>query len=119
MIKNLSYAILLCGLFLSAAVLAHHSAALYDFQKVATTTGVIKEIKVNNPHLHLILEVTDEKGTRNITYEGHSRNNLYRRGWRPGKLNVGDKITISYATPRDGSDGGYVAAITAQDGTQF
>ena len=119
MFKYLSCSVILCGLLLSPAVFAHHSAALYDFQKVASVEGVIKEVKVNNPHLHLVLEVTDEKGTRAITYEGHSRNNLYRRGWRPGKLNVGYKIKISYATTRDGSDGGYVASIIAHDGTEF
>ena len=65
---------------LSTAALAHHSAAQFDFAQTVRVEGVVKEMRVANPHTALFLEVTDGKGTRVIEYEGHSRNNVYRRG---------------------------------------
>ncbi|MCP5145835.1 MAG: hypothetical protein H6978_13585 [Gammaproteobacteria bacterium] len=110
---------LVCGVALAAPVWAHHSAARFDFGKSVMVEGVVKEFLVNNPHTKVVLEVTDEKGTRDIEFEGHSRNNVYRRGWRPNLVHEGDQITITIAPTRDGSDGGYVTAVTAKDGTEF
>jgi hypothetical protein len=99
---------------------AHHSAARFDLTiRDQTVTGIVKEFKVANPHTLIILEVTDEKGTRDIEYEGHSRNNYYRSGWRQGMVNVGDEITLIAAPTRDGSDGGYALGVIAADGTRF
>ena len=65
------------------------------------------------------LEITDDKGTRDVEFEGHSRNNYYRAGWRDGMVKVGDKITLIAAPTRDGSDGGYALGVIAADGTKF
>lgn len=119
MIPNIFRLIAWSCLLLAPSIQAHHSAAQFDFQNVVTVTGVIKQVRVANPHLKLVLEVSDAKGTRDISFEGHSRNNLYRRGWRPGMLNVGDKITITIASPRDGGDGGYVSSVITKDGNEF
>ena len=96
---------------------AHHSAVQFDFQNTVNLTGIVKVVQFANPHAKIILEVTDEKrGTRDIQFEGHSRNNMYRQGLRPEMMTVGDKITIRIAPLRDGSDGGYVTALITADG---
>jgi hypothetical protein len=97
----------------------HHSAAAFDFGKNVEIEGVVQKIDVVNPHMELILRVTDTKGARNIEYEGHSRNNVYRSGWRDGVVKVGDKIKISIAPKRDGSDGGYVRAFVTATGEKI
>lgn len=105
-----------CSLF----TFAHHSAARFDFTKRdATITGIVKEFKVANPHTRIILEISDDKGTRDVEFEGHSRNNYYRGGWRPGLVEEGDKITLGIAPMRNGEDGGYAHTIFAKDGTEF
>jgi len=106
-------------LFLGTAgsVHAHHSAAQFDFQNTVNLTGVVKEARFSNPHAHIVLTVTDERGTRDIEFEGHSRNNMYRQGFRPDMMNVGDKVTIRIAPMRNGTDGGYVTALLTADGT--
>ena len=109
------------GFLLSAAAtlpaVAHHSAVQFDFQNTVNLTGIVKVVQFANPHAKIILEVTDEKrGTRDIQFEGHSRNNMYRQGLRPEMMTVGDKITIRIAPLRDGSDGGYVTALITADG---
>jgi hypothetical protein len=101
----------------ATAVFAHHSAAQFDFQNPVNVTGVVKEARFSNPHARLILEVTDDaRGTRDIEFEGHSRNNMIRQGLMPDMMAVGDKITIRIAPMRDGADGGYVTALITEDG---
>jgi hypothetical protein len=102
------------------AVSAHHSAVRFDLTiRDNQVSGIVKEWEPANPHTKIVLEVTDEKGTRDIEYEGHSRNNYYRAGWREGMVKVGDKITLIAAPTRDGSDGGYALGVIAADGTRF
>ena len=95
---------------------AHHSAAQFDFRNTVDLSGIVKEARFSNPHAHIVLEVTDERGTRDIEFEGHSRNNMYRQGFRPDMMHVGDMIKIRIAPMRDGSDGGYVTALLTEDG---
>jgi hypothetical protein len=102
------------------AASAHHSAIRFDLSiRDNTVSGIVKEWEPANPHTKIVLEVTDDKGTRDIEYEGHSRNNYYRSGWREGMVKVGDKITLIAAPTRDGSDGGYALGVIAADGTRF
>ena len=102
------------------AAFAHHSAIRFDLSiRDNMVSGIVKEWEPANPHTKIVLEVTDAKGTRDIEYEGHSRNNYYRSGWRDGMVKVGDKITLIAAPTRDGSDGGYALGVIAADGTRF
>jgi hypothetical protein len=96
---------------------AHHSAAQFDFQNTVNVTGVVQEARFSNPHARIVLSVSDERGTRDVEFEGHSRNNMYRQGFLPDMMKVGDKITIRIAPMRSGEDGGYVTALITADGT--
>ncbi len=103
----------------SSGAWAHHSAAQYDFGQTVKVQGVVKELRIANPHTALFLEVKDAKGTRVVEFEGHSRNNVYRRGWRPEMVHPGDTISIEIAPLREGGDGGYVKNFILKDGTEF
>ena len=118
---NIARHVLLLSVGFAAAqpAAAHHSAAQFDFSKTVMIEGAVKVIEVRNPHIKLVLEVSDEAGVREIEYEGHSRNNVYRRGWRPEHIAVGDVITIGIAPMRDGSDGGYVTRFQVAGGIEF
>lgn len=102
-----------------AAVRAHHSAAQFDFSRSESVTGVVLKFQAINPHMRLTLRVTDAKGTREIEFEGHSTNNMYRAGYRDKMIAVGDTITVTIAPLRDGSDGGYVTAAANASGARF
>ena len=102
-----------------ASVSAHHSAQQFDFTKTASMSGVVKKFQAINPHMRLVLAVSDAKGTRDVAFEGHSTNNMYRAGYRDGMIKVGDKITVYVAPLRDGSEGGYVTAASTADGKRF
>ncbi len=105
-------------LLLATAAGAHHSAAQFNFRDKVTVKGVVKKIRVENPHTQLILVVTDAKGKRDIEFEGHSLNNFYRAGWRTDTVKVGEAIEITIAPMKDGTDGGYVTAFKTAAGKE-
>lgn len=117
--KNFKLTTILMLAALAAPALAHHSAVMFDFQNTVVVEGKVIEVRFANPHMKLIMEVTDEaRGTRNIEFEGHSRNNMARQGLTPNLFTVGDNIAIRIAPMRNGEDGGYVTAVKGPDGTE-
>lgn len=98
---------------------AHHSAVQFDFGSTVQVTGVVKKFRAINPHMQLVLHVKDAKGERDIEFEGHSTNNMYRAGYRDNMIKVGDTITVSIAPLKSGADGGYVTAAVTASGERF
>lgn len=98
---------------------AHHSAVQFDFAKSVPITGVVLKFEAINPHMRLVLRVTDAKGSREIEFEGHSTNNMYRAGYRDKMIQVGDTITVNVAPLKDGSEGGYVTSAVTAKGVRF
>jgi len=96
---------------------AHHSAAQFDFGQRVTVHGVVKEFNVVNPHTSAIVEVTDEKGTRDVEFEGHSASHFYRAGYTRGMIHEGDEIAVLIAPRHDGEDGGFIQAFTVNGKT--
>jgi hypothetical protein len=107
--------VVLCG----APLAAHHSAIQFDFGQSVEVKGVVKSFRAIYPHMQLVLHVTDERGERDIEFEGHSTNNMYRAGYRDDMIKVGDTITVYIAPLRTGADGGYVTSAVAADGQAF
>jgi hypothetical protein len=105
--------------FWTSVATAHHSAVQFDFGKSVAITGVVKKFEAINPHMRLVLEVTDEKGTREVELEGHSTNNMYRAGYRNGMIKYNDQITVFVAPLKSGAEGGYVTAAITASGTRF
>ena len=90
----------------------------FDFAQRVTIEGVVKEFNVTNPHTWAVVEITDDKrGTRDAQYEGHSASHFYRAGYERGMLKPGDKIAILIAPRKDGEDGGFIQAFTANGKT--
>jgi len=96
---------------------AHHSAAQYDFGKLTTIVGTVKEFHVMNPHTSAVVVVSDSKGTRPVTFEAHSASHFYRSGYTNGLVKAGDKIKLTVAPRRDGKDGGYIVGFTVHGKT--
>ena len=98
---------------------AHHSAVQFDFTKTVAITGTVKKFEAINPHMRLVLHVKDAKGERDIEFEGHSTNNMYRAGYRDKMIKFGDTITVSVAPLKTGAEGGYVTAAVTASGQRF
>ncbi len=96
------------GLLSAAPASAHHSFAMFDFNKVVTLKGTVKEFQWTNPHVILWVE-TDPTGADPATVwsaELTSPGNLMRNGWTRMSLRPGDKIELELNPLRDGKHGG-------------
>jgi hypothetical protein len=101
---------------------AHHSAAVaYDLNQYITLQGLVTEVKWENPHTWIYLDVTDGSGTVvKWGFEGAVPNQLYRRGFTPAILKPGLQITIKGHPARDASRHfGEVHEVVLQDGRSF
>jgi hypothetical protein len=106
------------GALCAAVATAHHSAAQFDFAQRVTIEGVVKKFTVTNPHTWAVVEISDDKrGTRDAEYEGHSASHFYRAGFTRDMVKPGDKVAILIAPRRDGEDGGFIQAFTANGKT--
>ena len=93
---------------------AHHSFAMFDFTKLVTITGVVKEFQWTNPHVVLWVNVEgkDPKTPEVWTLEMTSPGNLTRTGWNRKALNPGDKVVVELNPLRNGNLGGALVKVT-------
>ncbi len=107
-----------CMVF-SCEIFAHHStAAEFDNKKPITFTGTVKKIQWMNPHIYTLVETQGADG-KPLVYrvEGSAPNALFRQGWRPDTLKVGDTITVSgMRAKNEASTNIGQAKITTADG---
>lgn len=121
---NVFRAVLAIGgvLLMSSSVRAHHSfAAAFDENKPVTVTGVMAEIRIENPHSWFFVNVTD--GTGKVTrwgFEGNTPTSLIRAGYKRDALKVGDKVTVTGSRARDlTANMGAAREIKLEDGRSF
>ena len=101
---------------------AHHSfAAAFDENKPVAVTGVMTEIRLENPHSWFYLDVTDESGkVTRWGFEGNTPTSLIRAGYRRDAVKVGDKVTIKGSRARDlSANMGAAREIVLGDGRSF
>jgi Family of unknown function (DUF6152) len=110
-----------CNCLLLASVLgavpasmAHHSFAMFDFEKVAQIEGVVREMRFAAPHVWLYVTVTDPAKGTSVEYgvEGAAPNSLLRAGWKRDSIRSGDRVKVTIHPLRTGEPGGSLMAIS-------
>lgn len=91
------------ALLAMAPAVAHHSfAAEYDANNQMTVVGTITKVEWTNPHTWFFIDVKDAQGRIvNWAIEGGAPTVLYREGWKPTSLKVGDMVTVTFARAKD------------------
>src|SRR3974390_1653321 len=86
---------------------AHHSFAMFDFSKVVTITGTVKEFQWTNPHVVLWVNADGAAGGAPAVWalELTSPGNLTRGGWDRKVLSAGDKVSVDLNPLRNGNHG--------------
>jgi len=118
--RKLMSVILGVGVLVAAApIFAHHSvSAEFDTTKTITFTGTVKAVEWGNPHIYTQVVAKDANGKDHMyRVEGGPPNSLYRAGWRPTTLKVGQTVTVK-GNPAKNPESPNVgqATITTQDG---
>ena len=99
---------------------AHHSRAMFDSTKQVTLVGTVKDFQWTNPHCWIQVLVPDPSNPSAEAVEWGIEMGapveMMRKGWKPGSLSPGDKVTIIVNPLRDGQHGGLVVSVTGPDG---
>ena len=108
-------------LLLAIPVSAHHSfVSFWHMDRTVTVTGVVKAVKLVNPHASMIIEVTEPNGQKSdwqITSRG-SVSTLRNLGWKEDTVTIGMKVTIEGNPSRnEGAKGLAAGKITRPDGS--
>ena len=87
---------------------AHHSFAMFDFDKTVSCPATVKEFRWTNPHVTLLIEAAPNSGDAPEAWslELTSPGNLTRLGWTHSSFKPGDRIDIQFNPLRDGKHGG-------------
>ena len=91
-------------LMISGSVLAHHSNAPSDKDRLVTLTGTVTNFAFRNPHVSVSFDVTDGQGNV-VTWfaAGTSPLNLARdAGWTNKTFTTGEQILVQGHPNRDG-----------------
>jgi hypothetical protein len=93
---------------------AHHSFAMFDFTRVVTITGTVKEFQWTNPHVILWVNADAKDGAPPAVWslELTSPGNLTRTGWNRKAVSPGDKVVVDLNPLRNGGHGGALVKVT-------
>jgi hypothetical protein len=91
---------------------------MFDRDKEVTLKGTVKEFVFVNPHVSILISVTDANGvTKDWSFEAASTQSLVKSGWRKSTLKVGDTVTIVGHPLKDGRNGALLMRAILADGT--
>ena len=97
---------------------AHHSrAATFDPNERVSLQGVVTKIEWQNPHIWVYFDVVENGAVTHWACEGGAPNALFRRGWRPDSIKVGDEINLEGERARNGTPNCNMRSVRLGDGT--
>jgi hypothetical protein len=109
------------GVFSATIASAHHSAAMFDEQKMQTIVGNVKEFQYTQPHCWLVVTVPGENGAEPQEWriEAGAPTLLLRMGIEKSSFPVGDKVTVRFHPLKDGRSAGEFMSATLSNGKQI
>ena len=108
--------------YLAAKASLQRAETLSSFTKIlAPFAGTITKVDWMNPHTYVYVETKDDKGKALVyAVEGGPPNALFRQGWRPDTLKVGDKVSVTGVRAKKAESNRIgQAQITMPDGRVF
>jgi Family of unknown function (DUF6152) len=122
-LKKLLLGVAAAAALATSPVFAHHSAAMFDSNKVVVLRGTMVSFTNMNPHAWIsILGTPDDNGTpskkkpERWDIEATAPITLAMQGIQSDTLKPGDKLTIAIRPLRDGRNGGSLVLIVTPDG---
>jgi hypothetical protein len=121
--RNILIVLALCLGLLTASipVLAHHAiSAEFDVTKPIQFDGTVKTVDWMNPHIYVNIEAKENGKSVVYSVEGGPPNALFRQGWRPDSLKVGDHVQVKGVRAKKAESNRIgQAQITMPDGRIF
>jgi len=113
--------VLLLGLILAVGrTPAHHSIAPYDLIHGTIIEGVVTSFRWENPHAHILLDVTGENYiVEHWNIELESPNILGRLGWTRDTLKPKDRAMVTGGRARNGTFNLRAVSVQLADGRKL
>ena len=105
----------------AAPLAAHHGrGATFDMNKRLPLKGVVSQVKWQNPHVLIFLDVKDENG-KTVTwgFENSNVHTLANQGYNRNTLKVGQEITAIVNPAANGSPLGIIVKVVLADGKEI
>ena len=118
-LSAVAFAVVTLTLQLGVVASAHHSRAGYDTakDKLTTLNGVVTEVIWRNPHVFLIWDSKDDKGSVvKWTGEFSSPATMISEGLSRTTFKAGDPLTLTFMPTKAGTPQGLVIKIVRPDG---
>jgi hypothetical protein len=94
---------ILFGLLVPAISIAHHSVVAPFTNEEIQIEGVVTEFNFVNPHVNIILNITDENGAETLWMATtQAPDNLRRTGWSLDSIRVGQVLRVAGMKCRQG-----------------
>jgi hypothetical protein len=106
------------ALWLSPALLAHHSSSAFDTGKKLVLKGTVKQWVYSNPHCFLMIEVKSDSGeVVQWVAETQAPSVIFPAGYRRDTFKPGEQVTITIEPFKDGRPFGRILQTVLPDGT--
>jgi hypothetical protein len=114
-------------LFLAATVIAgtplaaHHGrGATFDMKKQLTLKGTVSQVRWQNPHVLISIDVPDEAGkVVTWTFENSNVHTLATQGYNRNTLKVGQPVTAVLNPAANGAPLGIIVKVILADGREI
>jgi hypothetical protein len=108
------------GLWMSAPLVAHHTASTLYTEKTVTMKGTVKAWRWSNPHCLLTVDVKGEDGqVVEWLAETQAPNTVYAEGYRPTSFKPADEVTITVRPAANGRPYGLLTQAVLADGKKL
>jgi len=114
--------LLLAALVIAASPLAAHHGrgATFDMKKQLTLKGTVSQVKWQNPHVLIFIDVKDDAG-KVVTwgFENSNVHTLANQGYNRNTLKVGQPVTAVLNPAVNGTPLGIIVKIILADGREI
>ena len=100
---------------------AHHGRGrAYDMEKKLTLVGTVSQVKWQNPHVLIWIDVKDETG-KVVTwgFENSNVHTLATQGYNRNTLKIGQPVTAIVNPASNGSPLGIIVKVILADGKEI
>ena len=101
-IKSAIFCVLVAGLFIAPALVAHHSEANFDHDNVYVMKGTVTKMDFVNPHIIIHFDVRKSGQLESWVGTTSSPNAMRRYGWTPASAKEGDEIVVTGFLDKEG-----------------
>lgn len=113
--------VLLIAVSVAAPVLAHHGrGATFDMKRSVTLKGVVSQVKWQNPHVLIFIDVKDDTG-KVVTwgFENSNVHTLATQGYNRNTLKLGQEVTAIVNPAANGEPIGIIVKVILADGKEI